>query len=207
MCNISIYDYPISYYDALSYGFNNNIWKDKISQNHIKNGNKDTVKLGYLDKIDKYYLYGNAGDSSIIFPSSLNLYYNYTILYIAKYNGNDKGIIFSSYNQQNWISGFYDNNIDVAYHLSDWITNINDDDYIYNSEDWMLSIDQLNLFRSQKITKSFTNQNHTEITMNKNEFISWGINVNNNNVSDWSIMSMIILPTKQLNMDQIECLE
>eukprot|EP01084_Bolivina_argentea_P257831 434468_1 len=101
-CNIMDL-YLLSWFDALSFDFTHNIWRDKVSENDIiLNESNAQFKLGYI--YNEYYLYGNGYDH-IIFPETLNLYSNYTILTIAKYNGNNNGFIFIS-DDVEWFTGF-----------------------------------------------------------------------------------------------------
>ena len=89
------------------------------------------------------YVYG-ASTSWMKFPEGILPSAAYTLFYVARYNGALRRRIFSGWTT-NWLSGFWDNSIGVAYHDScNWITPQTSD----GSDNWLLGSDRSNSFRS-----------------------------------------------------------
>jgi hypothetical protein len=95
----------VGYYPVHSFNQKTGVWHDLS----IARNNATTVGA----KTDGKFVYGGV-DSTITFPEAI-LPAEYTFIYIAKYNGSSKNRIFSGTNS-NWLSGFWAQNVGVAYH-------------------------------------------------------------------------------------------
>ena len=90
------------------------------------------------------YVYG-ASTSWMKFPEGILPSAAYTLFYVARYNGALRRRIFSGWTT-NWLSGFWDNSIGVAYHDScNWTVTPETSD---GSDNWLLGSDRSNSFRS-----------------------------------------------------------
>jgi hypothetical protein len=180
--NLPITDNLIAVYTSDS--FLKNQWKD------ISGNNNHATISGNVDLIDNY-LVGTI-DSSIEFPTTI-LPEEYTLITIAKYNGNNKGRIFSGIGS-NWLSGFSDARVGVAYH-DGWLTISNN-----VPNDWVLSTDQNTMYRAN--TYNFT-------TGYGNSTTNLSVNSENDDYlsrSDWAIACILVYNTK-LSLEQIQSVE
>lgn len=107
----------VGYYPVHSFNQKTGVWHDLS----VARNNATTVGA----KTDGKFVYGGV-DSTITFPEAI-LPAEYTFIYIAKYNGSNKNRIFSGTNSNsNWLSGFWAQNVGVAYHNNEnqWLTPI-----------------------------------------------------------------------------------
>jgi hypothetical protein len=91
------------------------------------------------------YVYG-ASTAWMKFPVGILPSANYTLFYVARYNGASRNRIFQGLTT-NWLSGFHSALIGVAYHgdaSCGWITPITSD----GSDNWVLGSDRSNSLRS-----------------------------------------------------------
>lgn len=159
-------------------------WKD------ISGNNNDANISGNVELIDNY-LVGTI-DSSIEFPIKI-LPEEYTLITIAKYNGDNKGRIFSGIGS-NWLSGFSDGRVGVAYH-DGWLTISNN-----VPDEWVLSTDQNIMYRAN--TYNFT-------TGYGNSTTNLSVNSDNDDYlsrSDWAIACILVYNTK-LSVEEIQSVE
>eukprot|EP01084_Bolivina_argentea_P290150 498335_1 len=197
-CNIE-FESVYGWFDARSLRIdennNNNIkWFDySLHKNHIYTSNISTnIKLGIFNhNHSNFYIYGSKFDS-IHMPFALNINkYNYTIIALARYNGNDHGSIFSSSNNE-LIFGFKNDSSDIIYHQQSENTTSNTS---ASSQKWTINVDTPYIFRS--------NHTHASNYVNKSSG-EWGINMMNS--SDWAI-GEILLFNQLLSVTEIECIE
>jgi hypothetical protein len=89
------------------------------------------------------YIYG-APTAWMRFPAGILPSAEYTLFYVARYNGAVRGRVFQGVGT-NWLSGFHLSRAGVAHHGScEWITNTND----IHGFNWVLGSDRSNSFRS-----------------------------------------------------------
>ena len=164
--------------------FQNNKLKD------LSNNGNDATITGNIKIIDNY-LTGTI-DSSLEFPKNI-LPTTYTLIHIAKYNGNNKGRIFSGIGS-NWLSGFDKGNVGVAYHEG-WVSFGNN-----LPNDWTLSVDQNNLYRGNLnnfTTGIATGNTNLSVNSSKDEYLS---------KSDWAI-ACILVYNRILSLQEIQAIE
>jgi len=185
--NIIINDIPITnglfaVYNVNSYSTNNiNILKDLTP-------NKNNALINGPILIENNYLTGTV-DTSIEFPKNI-LPKNYTLFHIAKYNGINKGRIFSGITNNNWLSGFSQGKVGVAYH-NGWLS-INSN----LPNNWILSTDQNDNYRAN-LNNYTTGKNscttNLAINSDKDRY---------SRKSDWAI-ACIIVYNRKLTLNEI----
>ena len=121
-------------------------WTDLSgSSNHVTTiGGTITINSATLG--GRVFLSGSQS-STLLWPAAI-LPATYTMFHIAKYNGANKGRIFTGYSS-NWLSGFWSGRSGVAYHngnLADILVDI-------HGSNWVLSTDQNNLYRSNLVNR------------------------------------------------------
>eukprot|EP01084_Bolivina_argentea_P300400 517986_1 len=209
VCNLS-YVNIYGWFDGESYDIDDKTWFDySAKKNHINSTyivNK--IKLGefYRNNNSNLYVYGSKFDSVQI-PSLLSLNKkNYTIITIARYNGNDRNTIFIS-NDSKWTFGFQHNNTDILFHDGfrlDVSNEARKSLRVSNYEDdWIINIDSPQLFRSQQKTL-YHDKNYTNNNVKDDKPINWGINIFN--TSDWAIATLILV-NHQLLLSEMQCIE
>jgi hypothetical protein len=127
------------------------------------------------------YIYG-APTAWMKFPAGILPSAEYTLFYVARYNGATRGRIFNIDNL-NWISGFWSGRAGVAQHGScSWIT----DTFDVHGLDWVMGVDRSDSFRSNGLDRtinSVTCQNFGRITINT------GIH---SDASDFAVQSVLV---------------
>eukprot|EP01083_Nonionella_stella_P026421 72714_1 len=203
------FDNIYGYFDARSFLFGNDsentTWFDySRSANHMEARDKD-VKLGlFSDWNDSFYIYGDKS-VSIDVPSSLDLdKNNYTIISIARYNGNDRDTIFvSKTDDKEWIFGFQNASENIIYHDGIALTVNASSSHKKAMHEWVINVDSTHVFRSQHETL-YENTNTSNPSHEDANVIKWGINMFKS--SDWAIAAIIVF-NQQLSVPQIECIE
>jgi uncharacterized repeat protein (TIGR02543 family) len=122
---------------------------------------------------------------------------SYTLCYVARYAGANKGRIFDTF-AENWLSGFWSGYNDLAVHNA-WITPQSGD----TSLNWKYNCDSGNNFRSNGIIRN----NGTSTTT----YMPNNLTINNNagtgrETSDWEVAEILIYETATTGaqMQQIE---
>ena len=146
----------IALYDYTSVSADGFTLLDLVGNNHA------TVKTTRLQIINSIDISGE-NSTTVEFPTTI-LPLNYTLFTLAKYNTPQNTArlrIFSNTNSTtNWVSGFFKNNVGVAQRNTTWITPsttpLNKINNLYNTtyvthDSWILSTDQYNLYRANKI--------------------------------------------------------
>jgi hypothetical protein len=96
------------------------------------------------------YIYG-ATTASMRFPAGVLPSVEYTLFFVARYNGPNRGRIFQG-DDSNWLSGFWSGLAGVALHGScGWITNNQIDMHGY---DWVIGTDRSNSLRSNGVDRT-----------------------------------------------------
>ncbi len=118
----------------------------------------------------------------------------YTLFYVAKYNGASKGRIFDG-TSNNWLSGFWTAKVGVAYHDS-WMTQSSTS--IHPADQYIQGTDSIGVFRTNGVDRVtvFGNTRTTgQITINS------GFGTSRNEASEWAVKEVIIYNLKLLEAD------
>lgn len=173
----------MGHYVASSYNVGMREWVDKSTKgNHIK----DVVGTVNLST-DLKYIYGGT-DVKFTLPSAV-FDRDYTLITVAKYNGEAKKRIFTS-SEGDWYSGHNDGKSGVAKHDT-LIT----DDIDRHGSDWVLSVDQRNSYRAngRKLTGSFLVEGFPS---------NIGVNIKEGQESDFAIAEIMIF-NEEIQNDMI----
>jgi len=102
--------------------------------------------------------------AGIRFPAGM-LVSGYTLFHVARYNGSSQARIFDDYQggSINWLSGFWSGQAGVAYHNT-WITGTGG----VHGSNWVLSVDQKDLYKSNGTQRSSTTGNTTNVSLSVN---------------------------------------
>jgi hypothetical protein len=140
------------------------------------------------------YIYGNT-TASMGFPEGILPSAEYTLFFVARYNGANRGRILQGVST-NWFSGFYPHPVGragVAYHGGcEWIANVDDK----HGFDWVIGADRSNSFRSngeERRTNAAPCAAFDRLTINYSP-------VNSEN-SDFAIQSVLVYNRKLTNVD------
>ena len=125
-------------------------------------------------------IYGGTA-AGIQFPTSI-LPSPYTVFSISRYNGSNRGRILDGI-ANNWLSGHWLNQTCVAYHEG-WVTPSNSPNPVGTA--WVLSTDQLNLYRGNKTTYGTSGG-----TQNCRLSIHYGA-YTTTEVSDWALYAILV---------------
>lgn len=163
-------------------------------------GNHCTEVRGSL-KNTFSYVYGGIEDGFKIPAATMGAgdAKEYTLFYVARYNGWYRRRIFDGINN-NWLSGFHDNNTGVAHHATNWLAYPGTKQSLH-SQGWFQGTDQSNLFRSNgrsRVTNSDIDASTSQITVNFGEYSS----TPSQESSDWAVKEIIIY-NRKLTIDEI----
>jgi len=192
---VQLYSKLFARYSAGTFTVRSNSWSD-ISGNHR---DASVVSGSVVVGTDEF---GNSiisGDTSTViqFPTG-DVGTAYTIFYRAKYTSifNKRRILTgqSTTACNNWLSGFWMGRVGVSYHGT-FIT----DDNKPPSRDWLVSTDQLNLYRANGVDYT-TSKTATCALPNL------GINLMPNERSDWAVSDVIIY-SSELSTAEIKIVE
>lgn len=173
----------MGHYAADSYNVHSREWVDKSTKgNHIK-GVVGDVSMS----TDLKYIYGGTGVKFTL-PSAV-FDRDYTLITVAKYNGDAKKRIFTS-SEGDWYSGHNDGKSGVAKHDT-LIT----DDIDRHGSDWVLSVDQRNSYRAngRKLTGSYVVEGFPS---------DIGVNIKEGQESDFAIAEIMIF-NEEIQNDMI----
>jgi hypothetical protein len=159
-------------------------------------GNHATTSTGTISTTSLNSLTALAGGTTagIRFPSTI-LPSTYTLFHVARYNGASRGRIIDGFGGPNWLSGFHSNKSGVAYHgdAGSWVTAIND----LHGNAWVLSTDQRNLYRSQRVNRTVANY-----TAGVSSQISIGMGNWTGENSDWACACVVVY-NRELTTNEI----
>lgn len=128
------------------------------------------------------YIYGGTG-AGLQFPTGI-LPSTYTILFLTRYNGSNRSRIMDGINN-NWLTGHHGGKAGVAYHEG-WV-HYSDVDYYINT--WVLSTDQINLYRSNGRERG-TSGGTQSTRLSLHYGIHTGVTHNEN--SDWAFYCLFV---------------
>lgn len=171
----------VGFYTGESWYAPGNMWIDLSGMNNHVTEVRNTATISNAGTFanGKRFISGNI-NAGLRFPSVI-LPGNYTLFYIAKYNGSNRQRIFNGVNQ-NWLSGFWGGRSGVAHH-NNWLTNWQID---LHGNNWVLGTDQNNLYRSNKQNRTnggpgFPNSDRISI--------NWGVY---GEYSDWAVACVVV---------------
>ena len=141
------------------------------------------------------YIYG-APTSWMKFPAGILPSAEYTLFYVARYNGSVRGRIFQGVNFD-WLSGFHFNKAGISYKGSSciWITQTSD----LHGSDWVLGSDRSDSFRSNGVDRTASAANGCQ------QFDRLAINTGwstfGGQTSDFAIQSVLVYNRKLSDAD------
>ncbi len=141
-------------------------------------------------------IYGGT-TAGIQFPSGI-LPSTYTMFAISCYNGSNQRRILDGITN-NWLSGHWNGQTCVAYHEG-WVTSSNSPNPVGTA--WVLSTDQINLYRGNKTTYGTTGGTQsTQLSINHGlGTVTWGES------SDWAV-AVILVYNRALNSTEYTAVE
>jgi hypothetical protein len=135
----------IAYYTADSW--TGSQWTDLSGAgNHVTEIGGGGFAVAQSDGIPAY-LHGSS-TSWMIFPESILPSADYTLFYVARYNGPKKERIFTGFNI-NWLSGFWGSKSGVKFCRDTWVTPAND----VHGMNWVVGADRCNSYRSNRVER------------------------------------------------------
>jgi hypothetical protein len=129
------------------------------------------------------------------FPKGILPSAAYTLFFVARYNGADRGRILQGFDK-NWLSGFHDGDAGVANHCASWMTNSAED---VHGSDWVLGSDLNDRFRSNGVDRTTNVQSNTcfaRLAINTNDGLPFG-----NQASDFAIQSILVYNVRLSDAD------
>jgi hypothetical protein len=170
------------HYTAESYSTSQKLWKDVTD-----NVNDARVAGNMMVSDDGVYVYGGEAEKFTL-PDDL-FDRQYTIFAISKYNGDSKRRIFTS-SEGGWFMGHNAGKSGVAYH-DNWIT----EDKDHFGDDWVLSVDQRNLYRAN-------GRRYSGYGLDESFPKDVGVNIANGQESDYAIAEIMVYD-RELTGDEI----
>lgn len=139
---------------AENYSTTDRIWRNASGLVHVTEI-AGTIKMEMDTQTGKAYISGDT-TTGLIFPEVYMKTKEYTLLYVAKYNGANRQRIFDGLSRDtsywiNWLSGFWGGRVGVAHHEY-WLTP--EASFMDNRLAWMIGADQYNLFRVNGVQRS-----------------------------------------------------
>jgi hypothetical protein len=137
------------------------------------------------------YIYG-APTAWMKFPAGILPSAEYTLFYVARYNGAAKKRIFQSVNT-NWLSGFWEGRAGIVHHSScEWITSLDN----VHGLDWVMGVDRSGSFRSNGLDR-------TKRFLPCSSFGSLAINTGaaSGETSDFAVQSVLVYNRKLSEAD------
>ena len=190
---------PYMQYEASNYDADSKVWLDSSGNNRdatTVRGTPTVVTNAPANGSTKNVTAVKGGVTAGITMPNPKLD-SYTLCYVARYAGANKGRIFDTF-AENWLSGFYSGYNDLAVHNA-WITPQSGD----TSLNWKYNCDSGNNFRSNGIIRN----NGTSTTT----YMPNNLTINNNagtgrETSDWEVAEILIYETATTSaqMQQIE---
>jgi hypothetical protein len=179
----------VAYYTADSW--NNSRWTDLSgSQNHVtKVGGSGSIAVARPAGA-MAYVYGPS-TAWMQFPSGILPSAQYTLFFVARYNGAARGRILQGVNS-NWILGFWNGRSGVAAHDSCGFITPNLD---LHGSDWVVGSDRSNSFRSNGVDRTISNgcQSFETLSINTGSTAQ--------EVSDFAIQSILVYNVKLSDAD------
>lgn len=178
--------------------FNGFQWSDVSSSNNHATTLRGTVSQNRAVSAfgSRDFLSGDV-NAGIKFPDNV-LPQTYTLFHVAKYNGANRARIFdgataANAGTDNWFSGFHAGSSGKAFHYGTHITRAlvggADDNTFFQTahcDDWIVSTDMMNLYRSNKTNRTTVNTTNVgNLTLSVNAGNTTGER------SDWAVATVI----------------
>jgi hypothetical protein len=140
-----------------------------------------------------------ASTAWMIFPAGVLPSAQYTLFYVARYNGPTRRRIFQG-NSTNWLSGFWNNRSGGAHHgICGWITALPQEGADLHGSDWVLGSDRRDRFRSNGVDRTTNAAN--ECQSFDRLAINTGAFTVNQSGSDFAIQSVLVYNVKLSDAD------
>jgi hypothetical protein len=165
------------------------VWLDESGQGH-----HIISRAGEVKKAGDY-IFGGINDGMKIPLEVLGPNDVYTMFWVARYNGTNKGRIFDGMDN-NWLSGFHEGDTGVAHH-GKWITSGS----VHGPHAWIQGSDSPNMFRTfgkNRMTDGSVYGTTPQITIN--------LGATAGQKSDWAIKEMIFY-NRLLRVEEVEKVE
>jgi hypothetical protein len=134
----------------------------------------------------------------IKFPTGILPSAQYTLFFVARYNGATRGRILQGLNS-NWVFGFWGAKSGVAHHdTCSWITPYTSD---LHGSDWVLGSDRSNSFRSNGVDRTISNGCQAFATLSINVGFPNGQGGIAQDFSDFAIHSILVYNVKLSDAD------
>jgi hypothetical protein len=150
----------VAYYTADSWDSSSNRWIDLSGAgNHVTEvGGATAISVMKGQGGAPSYVYG-ASTAWMKFPVGILPSAAYTLLHVARYNGNTKGHIFFGVNTAYFLSGFYFGRSGVCYHSHNCgsITQTSND---VHGSNWVVSADRSDSYRSNGVDRTVDKNNN-----------------------------------------------
>jgi hypothetical protein len=163
---------------------------DETGSGYNTNATTGTISTTTSSNNSLKYIYGGT-TSGLRFPSGI-LPSTYTILFLTRYTGTNRNRIMNGISN-NWLSGHHGSRAGAAYHEG-WVHG--DVDYYNNT--WVLSTDQINLYRSNARERGTSGG-----TASTNLSLNYG---NYNEFSDWAFYCLFVYD-RSLSISEIRLME
>jgi hypothetical protein len=125
------------------------------------------------------------------FPAGILPSAQYTLFYVARYNGPTRGRIFQGVGT-NWFSGFWDSKAGIAYHGSCLLISSSAD---LHGSDWVVGSDRSDSFRSNGVDRSVQN------SCLQFDRLAINAGANSGQSSDFAIQSILVYNVKLSDAD------
>ena len=177
---------PFVQLEAVNYDPETKVWLDSSGNNRDVRGVRGTPTvvtnapgLGATKNVTA--VKGSTAVSGITLNNPLMA--NYTLCYVARYAGANRGRIFDGY-ASNWLSGFYSGSNDVAFHEG-WLTSASGTTGL----NWTWNCDAGANFRARGAVKGTTGGGTTALPANVTIANHNGVGREN---SDWEVAEVVI---------------
>ncbi len=133
------------------------------------------------------------------FPVAILPSADYTLFFVARYDGSTRGRIFQGLNK-NFIFGFHNGRAGVAYHHNSIGCGFITEGIDLHGYDWVIGTDRSNYFRSNGVDRTTPNHAHCS------DFDTLAINVGNEGgeKSDFAIQSLLVYNRKLTDADVLK---
>jgi hypothetical protein len=180
----------VGYYTGES--FQGSMWLDLSGRGNHATCSGNIHNRNTINSTGLRCVYGDTS-SRVSFPAIINA--EYTFIHVTRYAGSNRNLIFTSDSSNTWWSGHWGGRAGIAYNRL-WKTS----HYNWHHTDWVLSVDQPELYRSQGVQRS------VNITGHPRHPGRWGINIWGQGMSEWEC-SVALVYNRKLSANEIQTME
>ena len=174
--------------------WNGSTFVDETGSGYNSSTTRGTVSTTTEANTPLKMIYG-ASSAGIQFPIGI-LPSPYTLFSVVRYNGSTRNRIMNGINN-NWLSGHWSGQTCVAFHEG-WVTSSSSPNPVGTG--WVLSTDQINLYRGNKITYGTSGgTQNCRLSINYGNFIA-------TESSDWAVYAILIY-NRELNSTEYQAVE